>query len=364
MTPYIPEKMPPKDLDWKSAIELQTEAVWALAQYSGKLEGIPNPDVLLSPLTSQEAVLSSKIEGTQATLGEVLEFEAGKKDVHPVKRDDIHEILNYRAAMRLAISSLNDKPITLNLIRDIHYRLLRGVRGHNKRRGEFRRDQTWIGPRGCKQEDATFVPPSPLILGEFLTNLENFINKPDPNFLIQLGLIHAQFELIHPFVDGNGRVGRILIPLFLYQTKRLPGPNFYLSKYLEKNRDQYYGSLQQISKDDNWNSWMNFFLTGVITQSKENIEKVQKILILHEDMKEVVSNITRSMYAIQTVDAIFESPFLSIPYFSKKSGVPKISAARIINRLVEQNILRLVIPGKGRRPGIYSFHSLIETVEN
>jgi len=233
----------------------------ALARYDGLLQGIPNPAVMLSPLTTQEAVLSSKIEGTQATVDEVLEQEAGLLK-EGEKYKDILEISNYRQALFAAREYLQDYPIRLGFVRELHRILMNSVRGQDKTPGEFRNDQNWIGKFGCSIEHATFVPPNPLQLPIYLQAWEHYVDSDDVDFLIQTAVVHAQFELLHPFKDGNGRIGRILIPLFLYQKRALSQPMFYLSEYLENHRDEYYARLKAISSDDNWNDWLVFFAGG------------------------------------------------------------------------------------------------------
>jgi Fic family protein len=211
----------------------------ALAQYDGVLYGLPNPEVLLSPMTTQEAVLSSRIEGTQATLGEVLEFEAGEEPEEESKRLDIQEIINYRRALKAAERELKKRPFNLNLLLSLHSILLNSVRGRNKGKGQFRKIQNWIGLPGAPLKKAQFVPPRPEVLPEFLDNWEKYyhLDRPDP--LVQLAIIHGQFEILHPFLDGNGRLGRLFVPIFLFEKQILSRPMFYLSAFLEAHRDEY-----------------------------------------------------------------------------------------------------------------------------
>ncbi|MFK5947756.1 MAG: Fic/DOC family N-terminal domain-containing protein, partial [Methylococcales bacterium] len=226
MIPYIPNTLPIENLDFKQLFGLATMANAQLARYDGLLQGIPNPAVMLSPLTNQEAVLSSKIEGTQATVDEVLEHEAGLiKDGEKYK--DIQEISNYRSALFQASEHIQTYPINLALVREIHKILLSSVRGQNKTPGDFRVDQNWIGKDGCLIEDASFVPPEPIQMQNSLDDWQTYLGGSDIDTLLQAAVMHAQFELIHPFKDGNGRIGRILIPLFLFQKKVLSQPMFY-----------------------------------------------------------------------------------------------------------------------------------------
>lgn len=296
MKPYIPDSLPIVKLDYRRLLSLVGEANAELARYDGLLQGIVNPSVMLSPLTNQEAVLSSKIEGTQATVDEVLEYEAGIQLTED-KNHDIQEIVNYRNALMLAKEVLNDYPITLHYIREMHKILLSSVRGQNKNPGYFRDDQNWIGSPGSTIEEATFVPPSPLILDAALEGWQAYMKSEDIDALLQMAVVHAQFELLHPFKDGNGRIGRLLIPLFLYQKKKLSQPMFYLSEFLEKNRDEYYHRLRGISKEGDWDGWIAFFLGAVSEQAKANNKKVKAILDLYDDMKTKIYELTHSQYA-------------------------------------------------------------------
>lgn len=261
MAPYTPDALPLKELDHARLLPLVGRANAALARYDGLLVGIPNLAVMLSPLTTQEAVLSSRIEGTQATVDEVLEQEAGLLK-QGEKYRDIQEISNYRLALFQAHQYLETYPIRLGFIRELHRTLMHSVRGQDKTPGEFRIDQNWIGKSGCTVEEASFVPPNPMQLPDYLRDWEAYLDSDDIDFLVQTAVMHAQFELLHPFKDGNGRIGRILIPLFLYQKKFLSQPMFYLSEYLENHRDEYYDCLRNISVSKEWNNWIAFFLGG------------------------------------------------------------------------------------------------------
>ena len=221
MKPIVPQQLPLDEIDWEPLIPLIGRSNRSLALYDGILYGVPNPEVLLSPITTQEAVLSSRIEGSQATLGEVLKFEAGEEPEHESRRHEILEILNYRSALRSAEIELARRPFSLNLLIGLHETLLDSVRGRDKGRGQFRKSQNWIGVPGCSIEQADFVPPDPLLVTGALDNWENYYHEDRPDALVQLAIVHAQFEIIHPFLDGNGRIGRILIPLFLFEKRLL-----------------------------------------------------------------------------------------------------------------------------------------------
>ena len=359
MKPYIPENLPLQNLDWQHLIRLTSEANRKLARYDGILQTMPNPVLLLSPLTTQEAVLSSRIEGTQATLEEVLKFEADPKQ-QTEKNADIQEVINYRKATSAAVEEMNKRPISLNLIKNMHSVLLQGVRGENKARGEFRKIQNWIGKPGSTIDNATFVPPDPVELIKYLDNFEKYIHYDEKDRLVQLAIIHAQFEILHPFLDGNGRIGRILIPLFLFEKKILNTPMFYISAYFESNRDEYYDRLKAVTDKKDWEGWITFFLKGVIEQSEKNIDKVKSILQLYETMKEKMISVTHSQYSIKALDNLFDMSVFSSTEFIKNSNIPKASAKRILSRLEKTGTINILIQGSGRKPTLYIFKQLIE----
>jgi Fic family protein len=263
---YHAGRFPPKSIDWSKLIPLLGPASAALARFGGVLSSMINARVLLSPLTTQEAVLSSRMEGTEAEFVEVLEFEAGKtpgylnREEQERKEGDIHEIINYRSAIQQAETQLDKLPLSARLLKNAHAELLKGVRGRHKAPGQFRKTQNWIGPRGCRMEEARFVPIVVDELADGMTRWEQYVNSSQDDILVQLAVAHVEFEALHPFLDGNGRLGRMLIPLFLYHKKLLSAPTFYLSEYLEMNREEYIERLLAVSRDDDWTSWCVFFL--------------------------------------------------------------------------------------------------------
>jgi Fic family protein len=293
MSPYVPESLPVTTLDFGRLIRLIGPVNAALARHDGLLQSVVNPSVMLSPLTNQEAVLSSKIEGTQATVDEVLEYEAGI-EFDPEKVHDIQEIVNYRSALTLAKETLVQRPLNLGLIRQMHGTLMNCVRGADKTPGQFRVHQNWIGAGNCTIEQAKFVPPSPLQLLDHLEAFERYLASDDVDPLIQVAMVHAQFELLHPFNDGNGRGGRLLIPLFLYQKRTLASPMFYLSEYLEAHREEYYARLRGISNQGDWTGWVEFFLTAIHHQAETNTARVRDILNLYDRMKQLITDLTRT----------------------------------------------------------------------
>ena len=365
--PYVPNALPISDLDLRRLLPLVGRANAALARYDGLLQSIPDPDVMLSPLTTREAVLSSKIEGTQATLDQVLEQEAGIKHTGELDKDII-EISNYRTALVLAADDVRDSPIRLHHIRQMHSILMDGVRGRLKSPGEFRKEQNWIGRPGTKIEQATFIPPSPLQLRDHLEAWERYVEEDDLDVLIQCGVMHAQFELLHPFKDGNGRIGRLLIPLFLFQKRALTRPMFYLSEYLEAHRADYYQRLQAISAEGDWDSWIAFFLTAIATQAESNGRRALAIRTLYDTMKQRIQEITRSQYAIYVLDALFAKPIFSASELAKRIGdqydVNDKTIATMIRQLRDDGILTEIRPAAGRRPAVLMFTELLATAES
>lgn len=362
--PFIPHELPLKGLDWKALAPLIAKANAELARYDGLLQTMLNPEILLSPLTTSEAVLSSMIEGTQATLGEVLQYEAGAL-FGKEKTNDIHEIRNYREALRAAENSLlNGRALSLNLIKSLHQLLMQGVRGQNKSPGEFRNTQNWIGSKSGRMEEATFIPPDPLTVPEYLEKWEQYTAQNDGDILTQLAIIHAQFEIIHPFKDGNGRMGRILIPLFLYQRKALHRPMFYLSEFLEKHRDEYCNRLANISKSNDWQNWILFFLRGIQEQAELNFEKTKMIFDLYTSMKKEILLITKSQFSLPVLDTLFAHPIISVTEFKNQTGIKnRTTAMTILHQLEEGRILELWKEGSGRSPAIYAFPKILSIAE-
>jgi Fic family protein len=352
-------------LDWARLVPLIGPANAALARYDGLIAAIPNADVLLSPLTTQEAVLSSKIEGTNVTMGEVLQIEAGADgDVDQPKRNDAEEVLNYRVALRFASNALHERPLSPHLLREAHALLLRGVRGRDKNPGAFRNEQNWIGPRDCNIEEANFVPIPQEHLQAGLDTWAAYVadaGQPDP--LVQLALAHLEFEAIHPFKDGNGRLGRMIIPLFLMQRGVLNSPSFYMSGYLEARREQYVEAMRAVSRDGAWTEWCVFFLEGIIKQARQNQEKAQAILDLYQEMQHRVAELTHSQHSGRAVEFLFSRPIFPSTIFVGHSGIPRPTALRIIQLMRDEGILRTVREGAGRRAAIYAFPALLNIAE-
>lgn len=359
--PFSPNDLPLEKLNWMSFVDLIGPAHDAVARFDGLLQSIPNPAVLLSPLTTKEAVLSSKIEGTQATMQEVLEYEADPQETK--RTQDIKEVLNYRRAMNKATQDLEAIGFTLRLMRDMHQILLHGVRGEQQDAGYFRKKDVYIGSPG-NPEGARYVPPSWQNIDSHLKNFEQYVNTTEKDVIVQLAIVHAQFEIIHPFGDGNGRMGRIILPLFLNFKKVLSTPMLYLSEYFESHRQEYYHKLQNISDNNEWEEWIRYFLKAVIEQSKINIEKAKKIQSLYEIKKTRVRDLTNSKYSINALDCIFHMPIFSTLQFKKISKIPQGSIGRILNDLVQGGVLKILQQGSGQKPTLYIFPKLLDIVDN
>lgn len=262
--------------------------------------------------------------------------------------------------MTEAVGSLTKRPLCLNLLLQMHRTLMDGVRGQDRGRGKFRQVQNWIGRSDSTLKTAKFVPPDPVVMQESLSNWEKYLHIEEPDRLVQLAVIHAQFEIIHPFTDGNGRLGRMLVPLFLSECKLLSSPMFYLSAYLERHRATYYERLHGITAAGEWNEWVSFFLTAIIEQAQENYSKAKDILTLYEEMKGRIPKIIASEYSIQTLDALFVRPIFNTSEFASRTGMPKRTAQRILKSLLEQNVLAMQQEARGITPSTLRFAPLLE----
>lgn len=369
MMPYVARKLPfEEEINYNKITKQLLSTNSSVSKFDGMLEeSTINKELFLNPLTKKEAVLSSRIEGTQATLTEFLEIEVEDgKTTSATKYDDFIEILNYNKAIAYSEEELNDKnKITLWMIRNIHKILLDGARGKDKNPGEFRNDQNWIGKPGSAIEEATFIPVTPELLIDNLENLEKYISEYDEqSALVQAAIIHAQFEKIHPFKDGNGRIGRMLIPLFLYYKKVMSRPVLYVSEFLEENREEYYYRLNKIDEENGWVEWILFFLRAVETQSNKNIEKIKKLQNLYEEYKTIINEILNTKNSIYILDALFQHPICksSTVYeaVSKKTNIDSSTIDRYMKKLVQKGIL---IPENDKeRHKKYYFKNLLDII--
>jgi Fic family protein len=340
---YFPVPMP-RALELPgSTVRLLADAEGALGQLAGIGRLVPNPDLLIRPYLLREALLSTRIEGTQATMAEVLETDAAGS----TPSADVEEVVNYAAAMRWGLERLDELPLSTRLLCEMHRRLMAGVRGRELGPGELRKSQNWIGPPGSTIETAPFVPPPPGELGDLLADWERFAHEePAMPLLVQDALLHSQFETIHPFLDGNGRLGRLLLVFFLVGRGRLSAPLLYLSAYLEANRDDYFAALRAIQETGDPIPWVELFLTSVQTQADDAVQRSQRIIELRDRYREAAAALgTPSAFAL--VDLICENPVLTTRAIEGRIGVSRPTALRLLRRMEEQEVLSEV--GAGER---------------
>ena len=346
---FIPKPLPP-DPPIKYDDELHmllSKADRSLARLDGIISVLPNPDLFVAMYVKKEALLSSQIEGTQVSLEGILEFEANiqpKDDINEIK-----EVFNYVNALNYGIKRLESLPMSLRLIREIHKILLEGVRGASRNPGEFRKRQNFIGPQGCSIHEAAYIPSPPHLVLDNMGNIEKFIHSRDKTPpLIKIALIHAQFETVHPFLDGNGRIGRLLVTFYLFWKEILFKPLLYLSFYQKKNRSEYYERLQKIRTEGAWEGWLKFFLKGVAEISDESAKTAREIIKLKEDLiAKLYEKSISSIYAVKLLDIMYDTPIISVNLVTEKINITKRTAIGLINRFEEVKILK-EITGKQR----------------
>lgn len=327
--------------------KLLSEAQIELGKLSGAGEFLPNPNLLIRPYLVKEAVSSSKIEGTQATEEDVFQYEENDKPSSNVSSHDAKEVANYILALEHGLNQIKTKPITLDLIKDMHRILLTGVRGEDKDPGEFRELQNWIGPEGCSLAESTYVPPVPYALIKLLRDFENYLHYSKLPSIVHIAIIHYYFEALHPFRDGNGRLGRAIIVLYMCQKGILSEPLLYLSSFFENRREEYYEKLLRISQHSEFDKWINFFAEGVHKKSKQALTKTRKLLNLREFYIQKVRETGHSSYALDLVDFLFHNPFISVPRAKKHLGVLYPTAKNAIEKLESAGIL-IEITGQKR----------------
>lgn len=339
---FIPEPLPPNPpvrMDGELQ-RLLSQADLALGRLDGSIQILPNPDLFVYMYVRKEAVLSSQIEGTQSSLQDLLAAEASI--LSPNRPQDVAEVVNYVAAMNHGIARLNELPVSVRLIREIHERLLRGVRGSMLTPGELRTSQNWIGPGGCTLNEATFVPPPPHHVPEALSQLERFLHNQDElPLLIKIGMAHAQFETIHPFLDGNGRAGRLLITFLLCEKGVLHKPVLYLSHYFKKHRQRYYELLQATRDAGQWEAWFAFFLEGVAQVSVEAAETARRILALREDHRaQIATHLGRAAgNGHRVLENLYERPIVSVNEVRDLIGTTYPAANQLVERLERLGIV-------------------------
>jgi len=355
---YLPRPLPPP-IAWDAGLAATLSAAdRAVGRLAGEGRRLPNPHLLLRPFVRREAVLSSRIEGTQATLGELLASEAGAA----VKRSpaDLREVANYVVALEYAVERLGSLPLSLRLVRELHERLMRGVRGDVAAPGDFRRTQNWIAPAGGTLADATFVPPPPDHLRDCLRAWESFLHDDTLPPLVHAALAHSQFEAIHPFLDGNGRVGRLLITLLLIERRVLPSPLLCLSAFFEANRQEYYARLLAVTQKGEWEEWLAYFLAGVAQQAEDAIDRIRRIDDLLSTFRTRLTKIS-SRLPEQALHLFAENPFWTVKGLAGRLEVAFTSAQRAVTRLEAAGIVTLT--SEARRNRVYCARALLEILE-
>jgi Fic family protein len=355
---FLPDPLPPT-FQWTPAlIRALSDADLVLGRLAGEGRQLPNPHLLMRPFIRREAVLSSRIEGTQATLGEILASEAGALATRSPL--DLREVANYVVALEYGAKRLKSLPLSLRLVRELHAKLMNGVAPPHVTPGEFRRSQNWIGPSGCTLLNASYVPPPPDHLMECLGRWETFLHDRRLPPLIHIALAHYQFEAIHPFLDGNGRVGRLLITLFLIERQLLPTPLLYLSAFFEATRREYYDGLSAVSGRGDWNTWLLYFLSGVARQSEDALSRAERINSLLVQWRSV-SRATSSKIPSRIVDLLAANPFITPKKAVQRLQVAFTTVQRGIDFLVKKSVLHQV--GTGKRDRVYCAQKVMKILE-
>lgn len=356
-------KFPPSDLDLAKLIAPVTRAQDAISRYDQMLLSLPNSELLLAPLRQNEAVISSRMEGTISTVDEVMIYEAESEDRDSpgIVRDDVIEVALYSAVLRRAQAAVADgEPINEGLIKNAHRVLLSFGRGAGKSPGEYKKDQNYVGDD--RRKVIYFKPISPLQLQSAMQALLDFIETAQMLHLFKVGVAHVEFEALHPFNDGNGRIGRLLITLLLWKYGLIHKPHFYVSAFFEANKQEYIELMRSVSRDNDWSSWLEFFLRAIAEQAENNLNTAQRIMALYEEMKEPFREISGSKWHLAAQDCIFENPVFKNSQLIKRSGMPKHVATRITRLLHESNLLKELRPASGRRGALFMFEPLMEIV--
>jgi Fic family protein len=361
---YHYDQFPPTNLDFGRMVNPLIQATDALARYDQMLKNMYNSELLLAPLRNQEAVISSRMEGTISTMDEILKFEAdSENDTEEAKsvRSEVFETILYQRALRNAQQAMADGyPLSLHLVKTLHQQLLSFGRGAKKSPGQFKTEQNYLVDKFKQQ--VLFVPASPEKLNEGLENLFKYLQESSDPILVKTALMHLEFEALHPFQDGNGRVGRMLITLLLWSKKAIAEPHFYISGYMEEHKDEYIDTMRRVSESSDWESWCIFFFKAVENQANKNVEIAERIQSLYEEMKHVFSDALSSKWSVNALDFLFTHPVFRNNSFTSKSGIPGPTAARFTRILLEKELIRTVEESSGRRPALYAFEPLLRLV--
>jgi Fic family protein len=361
---FVPNPLPPPlPLDLE-LLRAQADASQAVGELAGLGRTLANPHLLIRPFVRREAVLSSRIEGTQAELADLYAYEAGQLSL-PGQRPpeaDVREVLNYVHALEYGIERLATLPVSLRLMRELHERLMAGVRGGAATPGEFRHSQNWIGQPGCTLAQADFVPPPPAEMQGALSDLEEYLHRDDGYpLLMRLAFVHYQFEAIHPFLDGNGRIGRLLLSLLSVHWGLLPLPLLYLSGYFESHRSDYYGLLAAVSERGAWRDWLLFFLRGVAEQARDANARAKRLQDLQIEWRKRFQVLRVPGLVLSVVDLLFVNPIVTASDVQARFGVSHPTAMQALRRMEAAGVV--IEATGGRRNRLYVARAVMETVQ-
>lgn len=355
---YVPDPLPP-EIEWSERLARHlSDADRLIGQLTSIGSNLPNPHLLIRPFVRREAVLSSRIEGTQTSLAELFADEAGAQTDQ--NRSDLKEVENYVKALEYGIKRLEKLPLSLRLICEIHEQLMKDVRGNIATPGEFRRSQNWIGVAGCTLQNATYIPPPPHLLMECLGSLEKFFHESTLPPLVTIALIHQQFEAIHPFLDGNGRVGRLLIILYLIEKKLLPSPILYISAFFEATRSDYYAALNAVTEKGAWEYWLEYFLNGIAKQSQDALDRIIRMQDTVQKWRSYFTS-KADKNCLLLIDDLMANPFMTVNGVAKKHGIAFPTAQRAIDKLEKKKVLGQTSDAKRNR--IYCAREILDILE-
>ena len=355
---FVPGPLPGELALSSKLVSLLDSASRAAATLAGVGETISNPHLLIRPFLRREAVLSSRIEGTVASLSDVFAYEAAGRGP---PGGDVAEVMNYVTALEYGIGRLDSLPISFRLANELHERLLTGVRGQDRRPGQLRTLQVWIGAPGSSIQEARFIPPPPAYLMDLFHDWEKFANEPtDTPPLIRCALMHYQIETIHPYADGNGRIGRLLITLFLRASGVLPTPLLYLSAYFERDRQRYYDELLNVSETGDWEQWLLYFLEGVRLEAGDALERIRRMRTLQEEWRGLLHDRRESANGLRLLEELFVSPVTTASQASAILGISNAGARRVLSRLIDAGILTRV---DNVWPNVYVAHRLLDEID-
>lgn len=360
---YHYEQFPLRDIKFERLINPLVQATAALARYDQMLKNMHNSEILLAPLRNQEAVISSRMEGTVSTMDEILRYEADHEgeEGSPNTRSEVIETILYQRALRAAQHAMQDgQPLSQFLIKAAHQRLLSFGRGAAKSPGRYKNEQNYLADRSKKH--ILFVPIKPELLQDGMDTLFRYLEESSDTPLIKAAISHLEFEALHPFKDGNGRIGRMMITLLLWQSQIITQPHFYISGFFEDNKDEYIDTMRRVSETGDWTSWCVFFLHAIETQAIKNLTVAEKIRDLYEEMKNTFSTALASKWSMNALDFVFTNPVFRNNRFTNNSGIPKASAHKFVHTLQEKGLLNMIEEASGRRPAMYSFEPLLALV--